>query len=161
MHGRQPMGRLLRTVALNPVIIGIVLALPNSILGFQLPKILIQSGEYFANMTLPLALLCTGAALNFRSWRQDPRDTLIATTGKLLLMPVASTLAAITLCFRGVDAGIVLLMSSASSAVSGYAMVRAMGGSAALAAHIVATTNIGSLIFTSGGIMILKGMGLM
>ncbi|MEY4139613.1 MAG: hypothetical protein RLZZ371_1795 [Pseudomonadota bacterium] len=58
LHGRQSMGRLLRTVALNPLIIGIVLALPISISGFQLPKILIQSGEYFANMTLPLALLC-------------------------------------------------------------------------------------------------------
>lgn len=161
LQGSQSMGRLLRAVALNPLIIGIVLALPISISGLQLPKILIQSGDYFANMTLPLALLCTGAALDFRSLRHDPRDTLIATTGKLLFMPLVSTLTAVAVGFRGMELGIVLLMSSAPSAASGYAMVRAMGGNAALAANIVALTTVGSLILTSGGIVILKGQGLM
>ena len=161
LHGRQSVGRLLRAIALNPLIIGIVLALPISISGIQLPRILLQSGEYFANMTLPLALLCTGGALDFRSLRHDPRDTLIATTGKLLFMPLVSTLAAIAGGFRGMDLGIVLLMSSAPSAASGYAMVRAMGGNSALAANIVALTTVGSLISTSAGIVILKGLDLM
>jgi hypothetical protein len=72
----------------NPLIIGIVLALPVSIAGLRLPAIVLQSGEYFANMTLPLALLCTGAALDFRSLRHDPRDTVLAAAGKLLLVPL-------------------------------------------------------------------------
>ncbi len=161
LQGRQSVGRLLRAVALNPLIIGIVLALPISILGIRLPRILIQSGEYFANMTLPLALLCTGAALNFRTLRHDPRDTVIATAGKLFFMPLLSTLGAAAMGFRGMDLGIVLLMSSSPSAASGYAMVRAMGGNAALAANIVALTTVGSLFVTSAAIVILKGKGLM
>jgi hypothetical protein len=79
----QGVAPVIRSVATNPLIIGIVLALPVSIAGLRLPAIVLQSGEYFANMTLPLALLCTGAALDFRSLRHDPRDTVLAAAGKL------------------------------------------------------------------------------
>ncbi len=153
--------RILRSVVTNPLIIGIVLALPISILGIPLPGILVKSGEYFANMTLPLALLCTGATLNFRTLRQDPRDTLIAATGKIIVVPVLFVVAGIALGFRGMDLGILLLMSAAPSAAAGYVMVRAMGGNAPLAANIVALTTVGSLFSTSAGIVIVKSFGLM
>ncbi len=45
-------------------------------------------------MTLPLALLCTGAALDFRSLRHDPRDAVLAALGKLLVVPLLFVLAA-------------------------------------------------------------------
>lgn len=161
LHARQGLGRTLRSVAMNPLIIGIVLALPVSISGLPLPGILLQSGEYFARMTLPLALLCTGAALDFRSLRHDPRDAVLAAAGKLLAVPLLFVLAGAALGFRGMDLGILLLMSSAPSAAAGYVMVRAMGGNAPLAANIIALTTVGSLLTTSGGIVALKTMGLM
>ena len=161
LHASQNVRQVLRAVALNPLIIGIVLALPISIAGLRLPEIVIQSGEYFARMTLPLALLCTGAALDFRSLRNDPRDAVLAATGKLVAVPLLFVLAGAALGFRGMDLGILLLMSSAPSAAAGYAMVRAMGGNAVLAANIIALTTVGSLFFTSAGIVILKSLGLM
>jgi hypothetical protein len=161
LHASQNVWQVLRAVALNPLIIGIVLALPISIAGLRLPEIVIQSGEYFARMTLPLALLCTGAALDFRSLRNDPRDAVLAATGKLVAVPLLFVLAGAALGFRGMDLGILLLMSSAPSAAAGYAMVRAMGGNAVLAANIIALTTVGSLFFTSAGIVILKSLGLM
>lgn len=161
LHATQSPGRILRSVAMNPLIIGIVLALPVSISGVKLPGVVLQAGEYFANMTLPLALLCTGAALDFRSLRHDPRDAVLAAVGKLLAVPLVFVLAGVALGFRGMDLGILLLMSSAPSAAASYVMVRAMGGNAALAANIVALTTVGSLFFTSAGIVALKSMGLM
>jgi hypothetical protein len=161
LHASQNVGQVLRSVALNPLIIGIVLALPISIAGLRLPGIVIQSGEYFARMTLPLALLCTGAALDFRSLREDPRDAVLAAAGKLVAVPLLFVLGGIALGFRGMDLGILLLMSSAPSAAASYVMVRAMGGNSALAANIVALTTVGSLFTTSAGIVVLKGMGLM
>ena len=160
LHASQSPWRVLRSVAMNPLIIGIVLALPVSISGLQLPGILLQSGEYFARMTLPLALLCTGAALDFRSLRHDPRDTVLAAAGKLVVVPLVFVLAGAALGFRGMDLGILLLMSSAPSA-AGYVMVRAMGGNAALAANIITLTTVGSLFTTSAGIVVLKSMNLM
>ncbi|MCK9381393.1 MAG: AEC family transporter [Sulfuritalea sp.] len=161
LQASQNVGRVLRSVALNPLIIGIVLALPFAISGLRLPAIVLQSGQYFAGMTLPLALLCTGAALDFRSLRNDPRDAVLAAAGKLIAVPLLFVLAGAALGFRGMDLGILLLMSSAPSAAAGYVMVRAMGGNSALAANIIALTTVGSLVSTSGGIVILKSLGLM
>jgi malonate transporter len=156
----QGVAPVLRSVATNPLIIGIVLALPVSIAGLRLPAIVLQSGEYFANMTLPLALLCTGAALDFRSLRHDPRDTLLAAAGKLLLVPLLFVGGGIAWGFRGMELGILLLMSSAPTAAASYVMVRAMGGNAALAANIIALTTLGSLLTTSVGVVVLSSLRL-
>ena len=160
LQSGHAVGRILRGIASNPLIIGITLAIPISIAGYELPKILLQSGEYFANMTLPLALLCTGAALDFRSLRDDPRDTLVATVGKIVAVPVLVVVAGAGVGFRGMDLGILLLMSSAPSASAGYVMVRAMGGNAGLSANIVALTTVASLASTSCGIVLLRELNL-
>ena len=160
LHAQQGITPVLRSVATNPLIIGIVLALPVSISGLRLPAIVLQSGEYFANMTLPLALLCTGAALDFRSLRHDPRDTLLAAAGKLFAVPLLFVAGGIAWGFRGIELGVLLLMSSAPTAAASYVMVRAMGGNAALAANIIALTTLGSLVTTSAGIVLLRSLRL-
>jgi predicted permease len=53
----------------KPLIIAILAALPFGLLGIELPQLVITTGNYFANMTLPLALLCTGASLNLKALR--------------------------------------------------------------------------------------------
>jgi malonate transporter len=153
-------GRMLRGIAGNPLIIGIVLALPVSALGLPLPGLVLRTGEYFAQMTLPLALLCTGAALNFDSLRSEIRSTAIASVAKLVAVPLLFVAGGIALGFRGIELGILLLMASAPSAAASYVMVRAMGGNAPLAANIVALTTIGSIVTTSLGLTILRALAL-
>lgn len=161
LHRRQGAGRMLRGIVTNPLIIGIVLALPVSWLQIPLPKIALQSGKYFADLTLPLALLCTGASLNFRSLRLEITNTALAGLSKLVLVPLLFALGGILAGFRGVDLGVLLLMSSAPTAAASYVMVRAMGGNATLAANIIALTTVGSIVTTSVGVMALKGLQLM
>ena len=48
----------------NPLIIAVLLALPFSYFGLQLPDLVQKTGRYFANLTLPLALLAIGGSLN-------------------------------------------------------------------------------------------------
>lgn len=156
----QGVGRIARGIATNPLIIGILLAVPVSWLEIALPGLVLQSGRYFADMTLPLALLCTGASLNFRSLRVEMANTLLAATGKLLVVPLVLTLGAVFVGFRGIELGILMLMASAPSAAAGYVMVRAMGGNAPLAANIIALTTLGSIMTTSAGIMALRGLQL-
>jgi predicted permease len=92
--------------------------------------------------------------------RHNPRDTLLATFGKLLFVPLMFVALGVLFGFRGKDLGILLLMSAAPSAVAGYAMVRTMGGNEALAANITALTTVGSLLTTTAGLVILKTNGL-
>ncbi len=161
LHRRQGTGRMVKGIATNPLIIGIVLALPVSWLQIPLPKVALQSAQYFADLTLPLALLCTGATLNFRSLRLEISNTLIAALSKLVLVPLLFAVGGILAGFRGVDLGVLMLMSSAPTAAASYVMVRAMGGNSVLAANIIALTTLGSIVFTSIGVVVLKGLQLM
>lgn len=47
----------LRSIARNPLIIGIVAGLPFAYFEISLPGLVLQTGEYFAQLALPLALL--------------------------------------------------------------------------------------------------------
>jgi len=161
LHKSQGAGRMLKGIVTNPLIIGIVLALPVSWLQVPLPKVMMQAGKYVGDLSLPLALLCTGASLDFKSLRAEMGNTLISTLGKLVLVPLLFTLGAAALGFRGIELGIVLLMASAPTAAASYVMVRAMGGNATLAANTIALTTLGSLLCTSVGVMVLRGLGMM
>ena len=161
LHRSQGAGKIVRGIATNPLIIGILLALPVSALQIPLPALALQSAQYIGDMTLPLALLCTGASLNFRSLRSEIASTALAAAGKLVLVPLVLSVGAVALGFRGIELGILMLMASSPSAAAGYVMVRAMGGNAALAANIIALTTLGSLLTTSLGVMLLRSGGLM
>ena len=158
---RRGLGGILRGIVTNPLIIGIVLALPESYFELRLPAIALQSGRYFAEMTLPLALLCTGASLNFASLRDELSNTLQASVLKLIAVPVLITTGGMLLGFRGIELGVLFLMSAAPTAAASYVMVRAMNGNAVLAANIIALTTLGSIVATSAGITVLRTSGLM
>ena len=128
---------------------------------WKLPPILLQTGEYFAQMTLPLALLCTGASLSLKALRADSRNAIIASSGKLLIVPFIITLCGYWLGFRGMDLGILFLMTSAPTAAASYIMVRAMKGNSVLAANIIAITTFGSILVASIGIAFLRHLDLM
>ena len=128
---------------------------------WKLPAILLQTGEYFAQMTLPLALLCTGASLSLKALRADSRNALIASSGKLLIVPFIITLCGYWLGFRGMDLGILFLMTSSPTAAASYIMVRAMKGNSVLAANIIAITTFGSILVASIGIALLRHLDLM
>lgn len=161
LHRARGLGRIVRGIAGNPLIVAIMAALLVSWSGLPLPALLVRSGQYLADLTLPLALLCTGAALNFNSLRGELGSTMMASVAKLVVLPLAFTVAAIALGFRGMDLGILMLMACSPTAAASYVMVRAMGGNAALAANIVALTTLGSLLTTSIGVTILRGLDLM
>ncbi|WP_210396658.1 AEC family transporter [Motiliproteus sediminis] len=153
-------GSTLKGIASNPLIIGILLALPFAWANVTLPAIVIRTGEYFAHMTLPLALICTGASLNFRALRHGLNNALIASVSKLLIVPFGLTAAGALIGFRGLDLGVLFLMASAPTAAASYVMVRSMGGNAALAANIIVITTLGSLLTTSAGVTLLRHFGL-
>ncbi|UOG91410.1 MAG: AEC family transporter [Candidatus Thiothrix sulfatifontis] len=161
LHKHQGVGRMLRNIVTNPLIIGIVLALPFAWWDVRPPAVVMKAGETLADMTLPLALLCTGASLDFHTLKQEFSNTMLASLSKLVAIPLLFTLGGWWWGFRGMDLGILLLMSSAPTAAASYVMARAMGGNATLAANTVALTTLGSLLTTSVGIVLLQSRGLM
>lgn len=161
MGANNTIAQTLKGIAKNPLIIAISAALVFSASGLTLPSTLHKAGAYFAQMTLPLALLCAGASLSFKALQKDMSVALLASAGKLIFIPIAITFGGYLLGYREMELGVLFLMSSAPSASAGYVMVRAMGGNATLAANIIVITTIASLVTTSIGVAVLRNFNLM
>lgn len=159
--GMQAWGLIIKTITRNPLVIAIMTGFAFTALTIPVPDMVLDAGQYFANMTLPLALLCTGGTLNMRSLKDDQASTWFSTSYRLILAPLLITGAALLVGFRGLPLGIIFFMSGAPTAAASYVMARAMGGNASLAANIIALTTIGSLLSCTAGIFILSSLSLM
>ncbi|WP_217541170.1 AEC family transporter [Vibrio metschnikovii] len=159
-QGTKALTTILKTLTKNPLIIAILLGVLCYAIALPIPTMISEAGHYFANMTLPLALLCTGGSLNIQSLKNDSRSTWFATRYKLLWSPLLITSAALLFGFRGMDVGIILLMTGAPTAAASYVMARAMGGNAPLAANIIALTTVFSFISCTLGIFLLSSLAL-
>lgn len=140
----------------NPLIIAVLLALPFSYFGFTLPEVVDKTGRYFANLTLPLALLTIGATLNLKSLKHSSSQAFWATAIKLIILPVILTYGAWLVGFREQDLVLMFVLFGCPTAAASFVMAKAMGGNAQLAANVILTTTIGSVFTLSGGIYLMK-----
>lgn len=148
-------------ITTNPLIIAILLALPISYLQLPLPTLVQATGEYFAQLTLPLALICTGASLQFRAFGINRKNISIAVISKCLVYPMVLVGAAYLLNFRGMELGVILLLSIAPTAAASYVMARSLGGDPSLAASIIAVTTLVSLPVTALAFSVLSELALL
>jgi predicted permease len=151
--------QILANIARNPLIIAIALGVAISLSATEVPGILLNTGGYFAKMTLPLALLCAGASIRLHEF-QTSRPLYWATTGKLFLVPFVITAGGAVMGFRGPELGVLFLMSSSPTAAASYPMVQAMGLNYHLAAAIIAATSLGAIVSSTLGIFLLRTFGL-
>ena len=157
----QSLMKNIKGIAKNPLILGIVAGLIVSALQLPVPEFAEKTGQYFSNLALPLALLCTGGSLNFQELKSNPNKTFYATIAKLVIVPFVITAGGLLWGFRGIDIGILFLMSAAPTAAASFVMVMAIGGNYKLAANIIALTSLCSILSVSLGVMILRGFNLM
>ncbi|MFE8070231.1 AEC family transporter [Marinobacteraceae bacterium S3BR75-40.1] len=159
--GAQAWLSMLRGIIRNPLILSILAGVSVAALGWQLPAILTKSLDYFAAMTLPLALLCVGATITLGALRHSSRLTLWAVLLKLVILPGAYTGAALAWGFQGPALGTLFAMFAAPTATVSYIMARAMGGNADLAANLVALTTLFSPLSLSLGLSLLSALQLL
>lgn len=148
--------RITLEIIKNPLIIAVIAALPVSYLGIQLPEVINKTGHYFSNLTLPLALLTIGATLNLKSLKHTSSQAFWATSLKLVILPVTLTIGAWLFGFTGQDLVILFVLFACPTAAASFVMAKAMGGNAQLAANIILTTTLGSVLTLSCGIYLLK-----
>ncbi|AZM96585.1 AEC family transporter [Vreelandella venusta] len=150
---------LLKHIVTNPLIISVVAALPFTAFSIPLPSWLITSGDYFASLTLPLALICVGATLSVATMRSGSQIALSASSMKMIVLPLLSTLAAWAVGFSGEKLGLLFLFFASPTAAASFVMVKAMNGNVALAANIVAMTTLMASVTVTTGIFALRLLG--
>lgn len=144
----------------NPLIIGIAAGLCANLLHLRLPDLVLETSRYLGQMTLLLALLCIGGALDLTQLHRGKSAAVIAGIWKLVLSPLVLLAIALPLNIRNTELGVLFLLAACPSATAGFVLVRAMGGNGELAAKIVVLTTIASLFTVTGGLLLVKIWGL-
>lgn len=151
--------RLLLNILKNPLIIAIILGLMMNYFAIALPKSIQVTGQYLANITLPLALLCIGASIQLQSLGAFSRVATWGVIARLIVAPLFMVMLAKLMGMSDMELAIVFLMTTTPLATAAYAMVRAMGGNATTVANIIGITTIGAMPISSLGLMILMQLG--
>lgn len=140
----------------NPLVISVIAALLSYELNIKFPDWILNTGSYFANMTLPLALLCIGASLKFYTLIHLDRTTSLASVYKVLILPIIMSFGAYLIGFRNMDLAILFIFFGAPSATVSFVMAKVMQGNAFMAANIVALTTLMSVFSISLGLFFLE-----
>lgn len=147
---------IIKSIMVNPLILAVIFALPFSYFDWQLPAIVLTTGRYFADMTLPLALLAVGASLDHRYLISSSTLALHSTLIKIIWQPLILTYGAWLMGFSNDELAILFIVFGCPAATSGFVMVKNMGGNSTLAANAVALSTFLSMFTLATGIFILK-----
>ena len=143
----------------NPLVLAVLAAIPFAYWRIPLPGWLLTSAGYFAQMSLPLALICIGATLSLASLRESGGTALSASLMKMIWLPALSTLGAWWLGFRGAELGILFLYFASPTAAASFVMAKAVGSNYQLAAAIIVITTLMAVISTNLGLFVLQWGG--
>ena len=161
---KQQIKKTILNVLKNPIIIGILLGLPFSLLGIDI------TGEAFtipykaitniANTATPVALLVVGAGFEGRKAIQKIKPTLAATFIKLILLPAIFFPFAVMMGFRNSELVAILVMLGSPTTVTCYIMARNMGNDEVLSSSVVVTATLLSSISLTLWVFLLKSLNL-
>ena len=166
-EGKPSVFKIVKELAKNPLIAAIMLGVIVSKMEVQIPHPLLRTGDYLANIALPLALICAGASLNFRQLfryqRSDENQSRVnkvvlwSSFARLIVSPLFMVLMGkFVWNLDPMSLGIIFLMVSTPVAAAAYSMVRNFGGDFVATANLIAITTLGSMFTSSIGLFILK-----
>jgi predicted permease len=124
-----------------------------------LPDWLMTSGGYFAQLTLPLALICIGGTLSISVLRESSSIAMSSSLMKMVWFPALATLGAWLCGFRGAELGILFLYFGCPTAASSFVMARAVNSNHQLAATIIVITTLGAAVTINIGLFLLRWAG--
>lgn len=139
----------------NPLIIGIMLGLFANLISLPTPDIIVQSNQYIAKMTLPLALIAIGGSLNFLQIKQNIKAAFVASLWKILLSPIILVILLFFIPVDPIAAGVLFLLVASPTATASVIMVKSMNGNSDMAAKIVILSTLLSLFTVTIGFAIL------
>jgi len=147
-------------ILLNPLILAVIFGLPFSIFEIKLPELFITTGNFLADLALPLALVGIGGSLNLENLKRASNLAVSSSVIKIVLLPLILTTGAYFLGYEKVDLGIMFIVFAAPTAIASFVMADVMGANSKLAGNIIMISTLGSVFTISIGILILKSFGL-
>ncbi len=142
----------------NPIIIGIFLGLPFSIIGIPIPTIPLKAITSVAQTATPIALLVVGASFKGRAVISKVGPTVVATFMKLIGFPLIFLPMALYMGFRKEALIAIVIMVGAPTTVTSFIMAKNMGNDADLSAGVVVLSTLLSAFTLTGWVWLLRYM---
>lgn len=133
---------VLKQVCTNPLVLASLGGILFQMLGLSLPVGIEPAIKVLGAASLPLGLLCVGAALDFTAARGWTAPVVSSSAVKFIAMPIATVLVGQTVGLSGAALTIALLFQALPTASSAYLMAKQLGGDAPLMAGITAAQTL-------------------
>ncbi|MBR6708492.1 MAG: AEC family transporter [Clostridia bacterium] len=160
LTAKQMLGRIIKSIVTNPLVIAVVLAFPFLMFEWHLPLVAQKSVGYLSNTTFALALMSLGSNFNLKTLRGKLHYSLIAALTKTIILPAVVLFVGVLCGFRGVELGTIFIFFASPTAVSSYIMAKNMKSDDELAAQILLLATILCLFTLFGGVFLLKTLNL-
>ena len=157
--GRNNIKKACINIIKNPIIIGILLGILESLLNIKLPKMIDKTLENFAVMASPLALVAIGAGFEGRKALSKIKPTLTASFVKLVAQAALFLPLAAYFGFRDQKLIALIVMLGSPTTASCYIMAKNMNNDGVLTSSIVVATTLLSAVTLTMWIFILKSLG--
>ena len=143
-EGRSPLA-ILRIMARNPLILACIGGIALALTGLGLPLGTGRFLDLLAQASLPLGLLCVGAALKPGALRRDGLALAASGALRLIMMPLLAALVARFVGLSGVEALVLVVFSAIPTAPTSYVLTRQLNGDGTLMAGIVTSQTIAAI----------------
>lgn len=145
----------------NPILLGILFALPFAFLDIHFPAFINKGISYLASTASPLALLSIGAGFEGKKAIRKIRPTLLASFIKLILLCALFLPLAIYMGYRRQELIGILIMLGSPATVSCYIMAKNTGNDVVLTSSVIVLTTLLSSVTLTAWIFVLKSMGVL
>lgn len=152
---------LIKKIATNPLILGIVTGFLFYGLSIPIPVQLETPVKTIASVATPLALMALGGTLKLSEFVDNARPLTAVCLLKLVCIPFVSYLITMMLSFTNMERFMLLIIFVTPTAVSSYTMAQNMGGDGPLAGQIVVMTTLVSMLTIFCFIFCLNMLGLL
>lgn len=139
-------GGVLKSIISNPLVITTVLAVSLNLLGFKLPAVLDNILLKLGQASIPLGLICVGAALKLREGTVNAPIVAWMTVTRLVMMPLFALLIAIVVGFSTLQTQMFMIFAAIPTAPAAYVLAVRMGGDARLVANIISVQTLSCLL---------------
>lgn len=146
---------MIRSIVFNPIIISAIIAICFSLIKIPVPRVISNTGDYIAAITLPLALIGLGGTLKIKHLRNTSFITLGALLIKLIISPVIAVIIGYLVGYSSTDLGVIFIIFACPTAIMSYIVADSMTKHGKTAGNIVLTTTLLSSITLPLGLMIL------
>lgn len=130
----------------NPLIMGCVIGVLFNFSGLELWGGISAFIQQLANCSLPLGLMCVGAALQFMALKNDLWPLLINTFSRLLIMPALAYVVCQLFEFSTLETQIFVLYFALPTASASYILTKVLKGDSQLMAGVISLQTICSAI---------------